>query len=301
MSLKWSLGIIPYYVDPESYDKIIENRIRLAMKTIEKSSCLIFKRLNSKPADKNLSWLHFTNPQKERDCTHQLQVGEYKEVIVTLGFECMLHTNIMHSLLHALGFNDEVTHPHRDKYIRILWENMQPKYRPLFLMQTANEPNRPVVEYDPQSVMHFHDRAFSVNGEATIAPLIPGMIIRSGDKLSQLDKMKLKLYFTHECNKRTVEELIDACRDILLENAVAGRQQDKNNSTYNRATDEDDTEKDSGKYESEQADESDYTNRGDQYADNISTKVKGDIQSKEGNSYLTQKFINKSLKKEGIK
>lgn len=46
--------------------------------------------------------------------------------MLTLGYDCLKYRNILHSLLHAIGFKDEVTHPHRDKYIRVLWNNILP-------------------------------------------------------------------------------------------------------------------------------------------------------------------------------
>lgn len=43
-----------------------------------------------------------------------------------MGIECMQRRDILHLLMHALGFNDEVTHPQRDQYVRILWDNINP-------------------------------------------------------------------------------------------------------------------------------------------------------------------------------
>ncbi|KAJ0173193.1 hypothetical protein K1T71_011369 [Dendrolimus kikuchii] len=212
----WNKGIVPYYVDTESYDSALAQRLRAVMTTIEVSSCVVFKRLSSVPTAYNGSWLHFTNPTRETDCVHESTIGESGEIIMVLGFHCMKKKDILHAVLHAIGFKDEVTHPQRDLYIKILWDNLQPKYRSLFRIQSQKE----LAEYDPLSVMHFHDRAYSTNGGATIAPLVPGLQIRPSNSLSLLDMMKLRLYYGHECKKRKVDDLLDTCKDVLHESVI---------------------------------------------------------------------------------
>lgn len=41
---------------------------------------------------------------------------------------------------------------------------------------------------------------------------LPGLQIRPSEGLSQLDKMKLRLLFGHECNRRSVDDLLDTCK-----------------------------------------------------------------------------------------
>ncbi|CAK1590155.1 unnamed protein product [Parnassius mnemosyne] len=74
------------------------------------------------------------------------------------------------------------------------------------------------VEYDPMSVMHFHDRAYSVNGHATIVPLISGLSINPSEDLSLLDKMKLRIFFGHECKKRDAGNLLEMCKMVIYRN-----------------------------------------------------------------------------------
>ncbi|KAG6449741.1 hypothetical protein O3G_MSEX006200 [Manduca sexta] len=196
-------------------DPIIFKRIRAAMNTIEGASCILFKPMDGIPTRSNGSWLHFTNPLNERECVHEPELGEDGELKIVLGFECMSRREVLHSVMHALSFKDEVSHPQRDQYVRIVWQNIQPKYRPLFRIQLDEDRTKTLVEYDPMSVMHFHDRAFTVNGGATITPLVPGLVINPSENLSQLDKMKLRLYFGHECNKRKVGDILDTCKNVL--------------------------------------------------------------------------------------
>ncbi|XP_026727517.1 low choriolytic enzyme-like [Trichoplusia ni] len=212
----WPQGIVPYYVDPKSYDDVITTRIRMAMNTIESLSCIMFKEIPMMPPEfAGFKWLYITNPESERDCRHTTFVGSKGNVLLILGYDCLKRRDIIHALFHVLGFNDEVTHPQRDMYVRILWQNIQPRYRPLFRISTDEQPHKMMVEYDTLSIMHFHDRAYSSNGGATIAPLISGLLISPAEKLSQLDIMKLRLAFGHECNRRKVGNLVKTCENVL--------------------------------------------------------------------------------------
>ncbi|KAJ2940187.1 hypothetical protein O0L34_g11751 [Tuta absoluta] len=212
MGNNWPLGIIPYKVDASSYDGVLASRVRDAMDFLESVSCLQFKLL-SENSEGNFAWIHITNPEGQRECSHKPKRKKSGEIVLILGLECLKKREILHSLLHGIGFGDEVTHHQRDQYIRIMWENIQPKYQHLFASSPGEK--KIMVEYDPMSIMHFHDRAFSKNGQATIVPLMPGLQIQPSEKLSQLDKMKLRLAFGHECNRRTVDKLFDTCKSVM--------------------------------------------------------------------------------------
>ncbi|XP_045522230.1 seminal metalloprotease 1-like isoform X2 [Pieris brassicae] len=208
----WPFGIITYYLDTKSYDEIIAQRVYSVMDAVQSASCVQFKSVMTKPL--NVTWLHITNPQKKRECVHKTFQLDRQEITVVLGYDCLKESDILHALLHAIGLKDEVTHPYRDRYMRVLWNNIKPEYRHLYQIQGLHS-SKVLTEYDPTSVMHFHDRAFSSNGQATIVPLISGLMIAPSDHLSQLDTMKLRLMFEHECNKRKVSEVIDSCKNVF--------------------------------------------------------------------------------------
>ncbi|XP_045539321.1 seminal metalloprotease 1-like [Papilio machaon] len=196
-------------------------RLRLAMNLLESVSCMKFIPIIGTP-NRNGSWLHISNPRLQRDCMHEPLYNGNGELVLVLGLDCLSEQQILHTLLHGVGFKDEVSHPQRDQYIRILWSNIHPAYQHLFKIRPRAKMSS-MIEYDPMSVMHFHDRAFSTNGQATIVPLIAGLVITPSDSLSQLDKMKLKLRFGHECNKRNVDVLLDICKKVLYEDMNQGK------------------------------------------------------------------------------
>uniref|UniRef100_A0A2H1WVL0 Metalloendopeptidase n=1 Tax=Spodoptera frugiperda TaxID=7108 RepID=A0A2H1WVL0_SPOFR len=168
----WTKGIVPYFIDPKSYDEAITKRIRTAMNSIERVSCVIFKPLEGRAAEfSGFTWLSIENPTKIRRCIHRVLHDGSGKATMILGYECMQPRDILHAMMHVLGFHDEITHPQRDSYVRVIWPNIQPQYRSLFWVRGDFE-HKDMVEYDTMSIMHFHDHAFSSNGGPTIVPLV---------------------------------------------------------------------------------------------------------------------------------
>ncbi|CAG9559181.1 unnamed protein product [Danaus chrysippus] len=221
------------------------------MSVLESSACIRFKAAKDKP-NGNDTWLHITNPKKKRECVHEPEILENGEIVLVLGYDCLKSRDLIHSLLHGIGLKDEVTHPHRDNYVKIVWENIQPAYRHLYRTQPV-ENSRGIVEYDPLSIMHFHDRAFSINGKATILPLETGLRISPSEGLSQLDKMKLHIYFGHECNKRKFVSLMETCKMSLKSKKDSAsdekreKRKDKDNVTGEKGDDNNENDENEGK------------------------------------------------------
>ena len=44
---------------------------------------------------------------------------------ISLANGCLMHSTIMHEVLHSLGFWHEQSRPDRDQFIEIFWENIQ--------------------------------------------------------------------------------------------------------------------------------------------------------------------------------
>ncbi|XP_060806832.1 seminal metalloprotease 1-like, partial [Amyelois transitella] len=205
---------ILYSFDTSSFDSIIEYRLRSAMNKIEQASCVRFEPEPEDGArDYSKTLIIITNPSNVRECNHEPLVDqENNSVQLILGLDCLQERDILHSLLHALGFKDEVSHPQRDRYIRVMWNNIHPKYRNLFRIQVNEFLAANPVEYDPLSIMQFHERAFSYNGQPTIVPVTSGLNIIPSNSLSALDKMKLRMMFGAACNQKKLTELMDSCK-----------------------------------------------------------------------------------------
>ena len=44
---------------------------------------------------------------------------------ISLANGCLMHSTIMHEVLHSLGFWHEQSRPDRDQFIEVFWENIQ--------------------------------------------------------------------------------------------------------------------------------------------------------------------------------
>lgn len=75
---------------------------------------------------------------------------------------------IIHELLHALGYIHMHNRPDRDKYVKILWKNIDPRWYKEFDKVNPINFNHLNTPYDYQSIMHYGAAAFSKNGANTI-------------------------------------------------------------------------------------------------------------------------------------
>ncbi|XP_067468286.1 high choriolytic enzyme 2-like isoform X1 [Thunnus thynnus] len=87
---------------------------------------------------------------------------------------CLYTDTIQHEVLHALGFHHEHVRSDRDRYVRILTENIMSGRESNFEKVGTNNLGTP---YDFNSVMHYSKFAFSKNRRPTI-------IARSNPNLS---------------------------------------------------------------------------------------------------------------------
>ena len=76
--------------------------------------------------------------------------------------------NVIHSFGHTVGLWHEIGRADRDRYVTIVWENIDPGFRHNFMIHlSGHERIRP---YDHGSIMHDGRHAFSANGRPTIIP-----------------------------------------------------------------------------------------------------------------------------------
>jgi len=101
--------------------------------------------------------------------------------------DCLLHGNILHQLMHALGFFHMHTATDRDNYVTINWDNIEPGRKIFFFIQSATLTTSFGVPYDYDSIMHWGPYAFSGNGNRTIEPKDPNAQIGQRDGLSEKD------------------------------------------------------------------------------------------------------------------
>ncbi|XP_063388832.1 uncharacterized protein LOC134674641 [Cydia fagiglandana] len=214
----WKHGIIPYFIDSNTYDTFLAEKITKAFDNFEQSTCIRLQRLRERPTDKaslqNVQWLYITNPSGTRQCVHSNEMKTISGVQwVVFGYDCMSEGQIMHEVMHILGFSHEHVREDRDQYLTVMWDNIKPGYKKFFEIQ-----RRPAIlsslPYDYESVLHYPPRAFSKNGKFT---LVAENGIDFGQRvgLSEIDIEKVSMIFGGECIERNRHYLETTCPTVI--------------------------------------------------------------------------------------
>jgi len=114
--------------------------------------------------------------------------------IINLGRGCVNKGLLLHEILHALGATHEQNRKDRDRYVKIVEENIRDGEHRNFRKEESNF-NARGTPYDYQSIMHYTDTAFGRTSETkTIIPLMPNITLTpcsSKKALSPIDIIEL--------------------------------------------------------------------------------------------------------------
>jgi len=89
---------------------------------------------------------------------------------------CLGKGTIVHELLHAAGLYHEQSRQDRDSYVTINYQNMASSSYSQFDKQSGNYYS---TNYDYYSIMHYAANDFTVNGQPTIVPKDPSVVLLS--------------------------------------------------------------------------------------------------------------------------
>uniref|UniRef100_A0A3Q4B7R5 Metalloendopeptidase n=1 Tax=Mola mola TaxID=94237 RepID=A0A3Q4B7R5_MOLML len=107
--------------------------------------------------------------------------------------------NIVHEILHALGFHHEHTRKDRTQHIKILSHNIMKGKEKNFAMQDGETFG---LSYDTKSIMHYGSGYFSVNGLPTIVPLVEVDNMGQRVKMTEADIQRVRRLYN--CGMSTV-------------------------------------------------------------------------------------------------
>jgi len=151
--------------------------VRDSIRDIEKKTCLTFVRRTIE-----VDYINFMDGE---GCFSQIGKQGGKQDVI-LGEGCFTQPKTEHEIMHTLGSYHEMNRPDRDKYVKIFFKNIQPKFREQFIRRTKPAPE---TKYDYGSIMHYGKWAFSRNGKPIMFPKLVNGRRYIGD-FGVLDKHK---------------------------------------------------------------------------------------------------------------
>lgn len=102
---------------------------------------------------------------------------------------------VMHEIMHALGFVHEHSRPDRDQHVEVLWPNIDPKFWPQFYVvpdEQVHEYVGSVFSFDPESIMLYDSTAFAKSpGGQTLRSRGVSELKPSRRTLSRTDRERL--------------------------------------------------------------------------------------------------------------
>jgi hypothetical protein len=181
---KWPKGEIPFVVD-EALPNV--NEVAEAIEFIQQNSKIKFI-----PRSNQKNFVQFTFG--ESDCYSYAGMKSGKQEIF-LTPRCQTK-EILHEIMHTLGFLHEQNREDRDQFVKIFWANIDEINKEQF-KKIPNDflgiKNRP---FDYNSIMMYSSFTFSmIEGEPSLLTIDGKLIEPSSDWLSQEDLLRLNLAY----------------------------------------------------------------------------------------------------------
>ena len=182
----WPTAEIPYLIDPA-----LENpsRVEQALEYLRSHTPILPVPATAAHSD----WIVF-QPGVERCLSPLGQQGGGQPILLSSG--CGVQ-EILHEILHSLGFVHEQSRWDRDDFVTVLWDQIQPEFHDQFAM--VPESFMDTVRgapFDYQSVMLYRNDAFAkTKGQETLRSKSATPIQRVAEGLSLEDRRRLfRLY-----------------------------------------------------------------------------------------------------------
>jgi len=189
---RWPNRIIPYKIEP-GYSKKEQGVIHAAMRMWMNKTCIRFVEAGS-PEAKSTGHNHTIWFGDGDGCETYLGYihGQFKnldhKVTLSRNENCVRVKTVAHELGHVIGLHHEQTRKDRDRYVRVIYENIPPDHHKEFDSRKAKDYSSFGTPYDYCSIMHYRAKQFG-GGSFSIVPLDLGYIsvIGQGKDISYND------------------------------------------------------------------------------------------------------------------
>lgn len=179
---RWDNGIIPFKFSTDLASNC-QYKILDAMGTWQQGTQLKFIEVTSENSAQYKDYIYFTLSRSNNSSSYVGRQGGVQ--VIKINYKCKKMA-VVHEIGHALGLWHEQSRADRDRYIKIIWDNIAKEHRFNFKQHLSD--GEDVGEYDYSSVMHYSAYAFSKNKQKTIIPICPNSPpIGQRKKLSKKD------------------------------------------------------------------------------------------------------------------
>ncbi|XP_034945871.1 zinc metalloproteinase nas-13 isoform X2 [Chelonus insularis] len=196
-TMQWTYGIIPYMINSDNFDENDIEKIQKAIAEFHSKTCLKFRPYN----EFDINFIVFQ--ADGAGCYSSVGKQAQYQIINLQKPNCLKHGTIVHEILHAVGFYHQQSTFDRDEHVKIYWNNIKSGKEHNFRKYTSDIVTDYDVGYDYKSIMHYSSKAFSKNGNITIAPMKENTIIGQRKKMSKKDLLKLQIMYKDECERRS--------------------------------------------------------------------------------------------------